>query len=160
MDESGISLSNILQSFNGPVNEEQAWAICYQVVKSIACSSSHEHSNQFRTLASPSDLLVQKDGSLTISRNSQECSEKKVRLTKISFLSFFLRKNLVVSCITWSSSLRSTWLRVRWTWRKVFGPFSWITHRTTDLGWLGNWAIFWWNSWRWGHRTWCGGRRT
>ena len=79
MDELGTSLSNILQSFNGPVNEEQAWAICYQVLKSIASSSSHEHSNQLRTLASPSDLLVQKDGSVNISSNTQESCEKKVR---------------------------------------------------------------------------------
>lgn len=79
MDESGTSLSDILHSFNGPVNEEQAWAICYQVIKSIASSSSHEHSNQLRTLASPSDLLVQKDGSVTISGNAKESCENKVR---------------------------------------------------------------------------------
>lgn len=80
MDECGTSLSDILQSFNGPVNEEQAWAICYQVIKSITSSSCHEHSNQLRTLASPSDLLVQKDGSVKISKNTQESCEKKVSL--------------------------------------------------------------------------------
>lgn len=84
MGESGTSLLDILKSFNGPVNEEQAWAICYQVIKSIVSSSSHEHSNQLRTLASHNDLLVQKDGSVTISRNAQESCEKKVRVLCLS----------------------------------------------------------------------------
>lgn len=63
-DSDGLSLMSILQSFNGPLNEEQAWALCYQMVKHVISRSPEV---RFIPVESPDDVWVKKDGSVFIS---------------------------------------------------------------------------------------------
>ena len=70
-DDDGMSLSSILESFNGPLNEEQAWALCYQVVKHVI---SRQSEVRFVAVERPDDVYVKKDGSVYIS-SSESCPE-------------------------------------------------------------------------------------
>lgn len=57
-----LSLQDILASFQTAINEEQAWALCYQAVK---CFSHHYQSSQNTGIAlvtSPAHLYIHKDG--------------------------------------------------------------------------------------------------
>ncbi|XP_065200343.1 protein spire isoform X2 [Planococcus citri] len=42
-EEDSVALSDILISFNGPINEEHAWALCYQCAKCFKNSYSKEY---------------------------------------------------------------------------------------------------------------------
>lgn len=44
MDTKSMSLASILDAFKGPVNEEQTWAICYQVMSHVQEMVSHKKS--------------------------------------------------------------------------------------------------------------------
>lgn len=62
MDANGcVALSSILEAFNEPLNEEQAWALCYQAAKFL-----HANRSQPYHLASPSDLLIHKEGPVSV----------------------------------------------------------------------------------------------
>jgi len=54
-----LSLHNILTSFQTAINEEQAWALCYQTVK---CFSQHHEASQCYLITDPSNLSIHKDG--------------------------------------------------------------------------------------------------
>ncbi|XP_033219306.1 protein spire isoform X1 [Belonocnema kinseyi] len=53
-----LNLKDILLSFNGPISQEQAWALCYQATKSFLNLSQ----NQFCELSDLSHILLHKDG--------------------------------------------------------------------------------------------------
>ena len=54
-----LSLHDILASFQTAINEEQAWALCYQTVK---CFGQHYQASQCYLITDPSHLYVHKDG--------------------------------------------------------------------------------------------------
>lgn len=54
-----LSLQDILTSFQTAINEEQAWALCYQSVK---CFSQHYQSSQCYLITDPAHLFIHKDG--------------------------------------------------------------------------------------------------
>lgn len=53
-----VNLQDILSSFNEPVNQEQAWALCYQTAKSLASHSE----NGFYEVTELSEVVLHKDG--------------------------------------------------------------------------------------------------
>lgn len=59
LDANGrLNLEDILQSFNGPVSQEQAWALCYQTAKSL----SRLVDSHFYELSELSHIVLHKDG--------------------------------------------------------------------------------------------------
>lgn len=59
LDANGrLNLKDILLSFNGPVSQEQAWALCYQTAKSLSCLPG----NNFYELSELSQIVLHKDG--------------------------------------------------------------------------------------------------
>lgn len=57
-DDNCVKLSSILDSFNAPVNEEQCWALCYQIIQSLASIKSC----YFYLITSPKYVFISKDG--------------------------------------------------------------------------------------------------
>ena len=53
-----LNLKDVLLSFNGPISQEQAWALCYQTAKSFLNHSL----NEFCELPDLSHILLHKDG--------------------------------------------------------------------------------------------------
>ncbi|KOC60864.1 Protein spire [Habropoda laboriosa] len=72
-----LNLKDILRSFNGPVNQEQAWALCYQTAKSL----SRLPDNNFYELSELSQIVLHKDGDVwlgdLIDSKKPQVSEKK-----------------------------------------------------------------------------------
>uniref|UniRef100_A0A803TIT5 KIND domain-containing protein n=1 Tax=Anolis carolinensis TaxID=28377 RepID=A0A803TIT5_ANOCA len=56
-----LSLEEILRLYNQPINEEQAWAVCYQ-----CCGSLRRESTPGRRVESPSDIRIARDGAVTL----------------------------------------------------------------------------------------------
>ena len=66
MDE--ISLQNILDGFNAPLNEEQAWAVCFQCsnhLKEIWDEFDSPGSKSCFTFSGLESLFLGKDGSIS-----------------------------------------------------------------------------------------------
>ena len=76
-DDQCLNLANILQSFQTAINEEQAWALCYQIVKcfrqyyqppvnsSKTSHHNHHHHNHHHDcylITDPSHVHIHKDG--------------------------------------------------------------------------------------------------
>lgn len=62
LDENGfVSLSSILEAFNEALNEEQAWALCYQTSKFLQDRREEHH-----RLDSAADLLIHKEGPVSV----------------------------------------------------------------------------------------------
>lgn len=66
LDSSGcLSLSDILHSFNQPISEEQAWAVCYQAAMCFNNQWKDNHNPQSCYCPSDtSELLIHKDGDI------------------------------------------------------------------------------------------------
>ncbi|KAK1128791.1 hypothetical protein K0M31_019940 [Melipona bicolor] len=78
LDANGrLNLEDILLSFNGPVNQEQAWALCYQTAKSMSRLSE----NNFYEITELSQIVLHKDGDVwlgdLIESGKPPVSEKK-----------------------------------------------------------------------------------
>ncbi|XP_016913890.2 protein spire isoform X1 [Apis cerana] len=78
LDANGrLNLKDILLSFNGPVSQEQAWALCYQTAKSLSCLPG----NNFYELSELSQIVLHKDGDVwlgdLIELEKPHVSEKK-----------------------------------------------------------------------------------
>ncbi|XP_017762205.1 PREDICTED: protein spire isoform X1 [Eufriesea mexicana] len=78
LDANGrLNLKDILLSFNGPVSQEQAWALCYQTAKSLSRLSE----NNFYELSELSQIVLHKDGDVwlgdLIKSEKPRVSEKK-----------------------------------------------------------------------------------
>lgn len=57
-----VSVEAVLEAFNGPINEEQAWAICFQTVKHL--------SHPFPSCLTTKDLILDRDGSVRLRSTS------------------------------------------------------------------------------------------
>ncbi|XP_076162134.1 spire type actin nucleation factor isoform X2 [Ptiloglossa arizonensis] len=78
LDANGrLNLKDILLSFNGPVNQEQAWALCFQTAKSL----SRLPDNNFYEITELSQIVLHKDGDVwlgdLIESKQPPVSEKK-----------------------------------------------------------------------------------
>lgn len=59
--EDCISLSDILESFNGPINEEHAWALCYQCAKCFKNAYS-KNADKCRLVKKLEQVILSKEG--------------------------------------------------------------------------------------------------
>ncbi|KAL7393922.1 hypothetical protein ABVT39_017887 [Epinephelus coioides] len=75
----GLSLDEILRLYGQPINEEQAWAVCYQCCRTLAkahrrrsCSAATGASSAaaLRRISGPGDVRIQKDGSVRVEHQS------------------------------------------------------------------------------------------
>lgn len=69
-----LNLKDILLSFNGPISQEQAWALCYQATKSFLNLSQ----NQFCELSDLTHILLHKDGHVCMDFEKGEKLKKEI----------------------------------------------------------------------------------
>ncbi|XP_041648890.1 protein spire homolog 1 isoform X2 [Cheilinus undulatus] len=81
-----LSLDEILRLYNQPINEEQAWAVCYQCCRTLAKGDRGRRSSSAaagassasapRRISGPGDVRVHRDGSVTVEHqgNKGKCS--------------------------------------------------------------------------------------
>ena len=64
-----VTLLKVLEGFNAPLNEEQAWAVCFQCAKHLASKweGSPMECHAFKDVQS---VLLAKDGSVSIRSES------------------------------------------------------------------------------------------
>ncbi|KAM3839869.1 protein spire homolog 1 isoform 2-T2 [Vipera latastei] len=60
-----LSLEEILKLYNQPINEEQAWAVCYQCCVSLRAGGGRGESLS-RRVESPADIRIWRDGTVTL----------------------------------------------------------------------------------------------
>uniref|UniRef100_A0A7N8X6I9 Spire-type actin nucleation factor 1b n=1 Tax=Mastacembelus armatus TaxID=205130 RepID=A0A7N8X6I9_9TELE len=81
-----LSLEEILRLYNQPINEEQAWAVCYQSCKTLAkvhrsrrssCAAAGAASSAAlpRRISGAGDVRIQKDGSVRVELLNPFCLE-------------------------------------------------------------------------------------
>ncbi|XP_019946712.1 protein spire homolog 1 isoform X2 [Paralichthys olivaceus] len=80
----GLSLEDILRLYSQPINEEQAWAVCYQCCRTLARGHRSGGSSSAATGASPAaaprrisgaaDVRIQRDGSVMVEHRG--CEDK------------------------------------------------------------------------------------
>ncbi|XP_062986593.1 protein spire homolog 1 isoform X3 [Elgaria multicarinata webbii] len=63
--QNALSLEEILKLYNQPINEEQAWAVCYQCCGSLRDRSRRGESPTHR-VESPADIRIWRDGAVTL----------------------------------------------------------------------------------------------
>ncbi|XP_074196499.1 protein spire homolog 1 isoform X3 [Rhinolophus sinicus] len=63
--QDSLSLEEILRLYNQPINEEQAWAVCYQCCGSLRASDAG-HSQPRRRVRSAAQIRVWRDGAVTL----------------------------------------------------------------------------------------------
>lgn len=84
----GLSLEDILRLYNQPINEEQAWAVCYQCCRTLAKGHRSRRSSSTtaaaagassaavaaapRRIAGSGDVRIQKDGSVRVEHRGCE----------------------------------------------------------------------------------------
>ncbi|XP_049903507.1 protein spire homolog 1 isoform X1 [Epinephelus moara] len=77
----GLSLDEILRLYGQPINEEQAWAVCYQCCRTLARAHRRKSSSAaagassaaaLRRISGPGDVRIQKDGSVRVEHQSCE----------------------------------------------------------------------------------------
>ncbi|XP_059195256.1 protein spire homolog 1 isoform X7 [Centropristis striata] len=84
-EEAGVetlSLEEILRLYSQPINEEQAWAVCYQCCRTLAqahrsrrssCAAAGASSSAaLRRISGPEDVRIQKDGSVRVEHQGCE----------------------------------------------------------------------------------------
>ncbi|XP_028327302.1 protein spire homolog 1 isoform X2 [Gouania willdenowi] len=79
-----LSLEDILRLYNQPINEEQAWAVCYQCCRTLVkkrrgrsgsdAGSGASSSAALHRIAGPGDVRIQRDGSVRVEH--QGCQGK------------------------------------------------------------------------------------
>ncbi|XP_066499126.1 protein spire homolog 1 isoform X2 [Hoplias malabaricus] len=61
-----LSLQEILRLYNQPINEEQAWAVCYQCCRTLAQGGGHSSQDPAGEVGGPDDVRIQKNGAVRI----------------------------------------------------------------------------------------------
>lgn len=78
-----LSLEDILRLYSQPINEEQAWAVCYQCCRTLAKEQRGRRSSSAATtgassaalprrISGPGDVCIQKDGSVRLEHHDCE----------------------------------------------------------------------------------------
>nr|XP_046256308.1 protein spire homolog 1 isoform X1 [Scatophagus argus] len=80
----GLSLEEILRLYGQPINEEQAWAVCYQCCRTLAkghrgwrgssAAAGASSAAAPRRISGPADVCIQRDGSVRVEH--QRCEGK------------------------------------------------------------------------------------
>ncbi|XP_060756286.1 protein spire homolog 1 [Neoarius graeffei] len=87
--DADLSLEEILTLYDQPINEEQAWAVCYQCCRDLSVS------HQPRGVRGPGDVRIHKDGTVRIQRSpGKEHSASAVVTNVIESLGIMIYKAL------------------------------------------------------------------
>ncbi|XP_060741829.1 LOW QUALITY PROTEIN: protein spire homolog 2 [Tachysurus vachellii] len=63
-----LSLEEVLRSYDQPLNEEQAWAVCYQ-----CCRGGERYRYRYRAKG-PESILLHRDGTVTLRPDTRTCT--------------------------------------------------------------------------------------
>lgn len=85
-----LSLEEILRLYSQPINEEQAWAVCYQCCRTLAKEHRGRRSSSAASsagasssatvpmkISGPGDVRIQRDGSVRVEAQSCEGKTRK-----------------------------------------------------------------------------------
>lgn len=69
-----LSLEEVLKSYEQPINEEQAWAVCYQCCRTLAQKHRRKSSKSAgasavgypRRIEGPGDVIIWRDGTVKL----------------------------------------------------------------------------------------------
>ncbi|RMC15598.1 hypothetical protein DUI87_07800 [Hirundo rustica rustica] len=67
-----LSLEEILRLYNQPINEEQAWAVCYQCCASLRARARRGETPAARPGAAAAHLRVWRDGAVTLEQDEPD----------------------------------------------------------------------------------------
>ncbi|XP_039475033.1 protein spire homolog 1 isoform X3 [Oreochromis aureus] len=76
-----LSLEEILRLYNQPINEEQAWAVCYQCCRTLAkehrgaAATGASSAATSRKISGPGGVRIQKDGSVRVDHQGCEAGK-------------------------------------------------------------------------------------
>ncbi|XP_027016679.2 protein spire homolog 2-like [Tachysurus fulvidraco] len=81
-----LSLEEVLRSYDQPLNEEQAWAVCYQ-----CCRGAERHRYRYRAKG-PESILLHWDGTVTLRPDTRTCTGfwEMVKFVWIQYVSVLL----------------------------------------------------------------------
>ncbi|KAK1162051.1 hypothetical protein AOXY_G18331 [Acipenser oxyrinchus oxyrinchus] len=68
-DPKELSLEEVLKCYEQPINEEQAWAVCYQCCRGLSQLLPEEDQREFGRVKDPGSVLLHKDGTVTLYRD-------------------------------------------------------------------------------------------
>ncbi|XP_064192003.1 protein spire homolog 2 isoform X1 [Anguilla rostrata] len=66
-DPRELSLEEVLKSYEQPINEEQAWAVCYQCCSGL-CEPLLAAETRFSRVKDPSSILLYRDGTVSLQK--------------------------------------------------------------------------------------------
>ncbi|GLD48682.1 protein spire homolog 1-like isoform X1 [Lates japonicus] len=105
-----LCLEEILRLYNQPINEEQAWAVCYQCCRTLAKGHRSRRSSSAAAGASssvlpgrisgPGDVRIQRDGSVTV--ENQGCEGKYSPCTTTEVIGESLRSRSLQGSMDWA----------------------------------------------------------
>nr|KAF6472599.1 spire type actin nucleation factor 1 [Molossus molossus] len=72
--QDALSLEEILQLYNQPINEEQAWAVCYQCCGSLRAADA-DRRQPCRRVRSAAQIRVWRDGEVTLAPDAGGAGE-------------------------------------------------------------------------------------
>lgn len=65
-DPRELSLEEVLKSYEQPINEEQAWAVCYQCCKALRVPRPVSLTGGIYRVKDPSSILLLRDGTVCL----------------------------------------------------------------------------------------------
>ncbi|XP_005472582.1 protein spire homolog 1 isoform X4 [Oreochromis niloticus] len=84
-----LSLEEILRLYNQPINEEQAWAVCYQCCRTLAkehrgaAATGASSAATPRRISGPGGVRIQKDGSVRVDHQGCEGKYSPCTITEV-----------------------------------------------------------------------------
>ncbi|XP_027142015.1 protein spire homolog 1 isoform X2 [Larimichthys crocea] len=100
----GVSLEEILKLYSQPINEEQAWAVCYQCCRTLAQKHRRKGSKSAgasavdypRRIEGPGDVMIWRDGTVKLhfERSTDEYGSAPTSLEVIDSLGVMIYKAL------------------------------------------------------------------
>ncbi|KAI4823940.1 hypothetical protein KUCAC02_012492 [Chaenocephalus aceratus] len=73
-----LSLKEVLKSYEQPINEEQAWAVCYQCCSRLR-RLPRPPAGGFSGLKDPSSILLHRDGTVSLPQETPHHGRTAVR---------------------------------------------------------------------------------
>ncbi|KAI2648060.1 hypothetical protein H4Q32_018061 [Labeo rohita] len=67
-----LSLEEVLKSYEQPINEEQAWAVCFQCCRELRAPRPHTQPGQEFLIRDPSSVILHRDGTVTAHLDSSD----------------------------------------------------------------------------------------
>lgn len=68
-----LSLEEVLKSYEQPINEEQAWAVCYQCCSGLRVP--RPPTGRVSRVKDPSSILLHRDGTLSLQQEPRDNGE-------------------------------------------------------------------------------------